>query len=96
MLQQVGIPHRLCVCFCGFNIVILSGLFTALFGALFGRWRAAFITLLCIAVYTLLVGAGASVVRAALMGGIALFAVPLGRRQVERYHAEQSAPGWWS
>jgi hypothetical protein len=32
----------------------------------------------------LLVGAGASAVRAALMGGIALFAAQLGRRQVER------------
>jgi competence protein ComEC len=52
-----------------------------LFGFFFGRWRAAFLTLLCIAVYTLMVGAGASAVRAALMGGIALFAVQLGRRQ---------------
>lgn len=35
----------------------------------------------CIAVYTVLVGAGASVVRAALMGGLTLFAAQLGRRQ---------------
>ena len=77
--QDSGTAHIIAIS--GFNIVILSGLFTALFGALFGRWRGAFIALLCIAVYTLLVGAGASVVRAALMGGISLFAVQLGRRQ---------------
>jgi competence protein ComEC len=40
------------------------------------------IALDCITVYTLLVGAGASVVRAALMGGLTLLAAQLGRRQV--------------
>jgi competence protein ComEC len=77
--QDSGTAHIIAIS--GFNIVILCGLFTALFGLLFGRWRGAFLTLLCIAMYTLLVGAGASAVRAALMGGIALFAVQLGRRQ---------------
>jgi competence protein ComEC len=59
----------------------LSGLFAAVFGRLLGRWRGAIVALTCIAVYTLLVGAGASVVRAALMGGLTLFAAQLGRRQ---------------
>ena len=63
------------------NIAILAGLFAALFTRLFGRWRGAIATLACIGVYTLLVGAGASVVRAALMGGLTLFAAQLGRRQ---------------
>jgi competence protein ComEC len=64
----------------GFNIAILSGLFAAVFGRLLGRWRGAIVALTCIAVYTLLVRAGASVVRAALMGGLTLFAAQLGRR----------------
>jgi competence protein ComEC len=49
---------------------------------LLGRWRGAIVALACITVYTLLVGAGASVVRAALMGGLTLLAAQLGRRQV--------------
>jgi len=56
-------------------------LFAALFSRLLGRWRGAVVALACIAVYTLLVGAGASVVRAALMGGLTLLAAQIGRRQ---------------
>jgi len=74
-------PHPFYFCFYGFNIAILAGLFTTLFGRVLGRWRGAVAALFCIAVYTLLVGAGASVVRAALMGGLSLFAAQLGRRQ---------------
>jgi competence protein ComEC len=59
----------------------------ALFSRLFGsgefgvRWAAVF-ALLGIALYTILVGADAAVVRAAIMGGLALFATLVGRRQV--------------
>jgi competence protein ComEC len=77
--QDSGTAHIIAIS--GFNIAILSALFATLFSRLLGRWRGAITALACIAVYTLLVGAGASVVRAALMGGLTLFAVQLGRRQ---------------
>ncbi len=77
--QDSGTAHIIAIS--GFNIAILSALFATLFSRLLGRWRGAIAALACIAVYTLLVGAGASVVRAALMGGLTLFAVQLGRRQ---------------
>ncbi len=78
--QDSGTAHIIAIS--GFNIAILSGLFATLFSRLLGRWRGAVVALACIAVYTLLVGAGASVVRAALMGGLTLLAAQLGRRQV--------------
>lgn len=78
--QDSGTAHIIAIS--GFNIAILSGLFATLFSRLLGRWRGALVALVIIAIYTLLVGAGASVVRAALMGGLTLFATQLGRRQV--------------
>ena len=71
--------RRLCVCFCGFNISILASLLMKGFVRLLGRWRGALVAVLAIAFYTLLVGAGASVVRAAIMGGLSLFARQVGR-----------------
>jgi competence protein ComEC len=65
----------------GFNISILAGLFVAAFGRLLGRRWGALAAILGIAFYTLLVGAEASVVRAAIMGGLGLFGRQLGRRQ---------------
>ncbi len=63
---------------------MLAGLFSSLFGRLLGGRRrvlAAVLSAASIALYTVLVGATASVVRAALMGGLGLFARQLGRRQ---------------
>jgi hypothetical protein len=37
--QQVEEKHRLCVCFCGFNIGIVSALFSTFFGKLLGMKR---------------------------------------------------------
>ncbi len=68
----------------GFNIGIVSALFSTLFGKLLGvkrRIAAAGLSALGILFYTILVGAGASVVRAAIMGGLSLFACQIGRRQ---------------
>ena len=48
---------------------ILAALFSKIFTSLLGRWRGALAAGIVIALYTLLVGASASVVRAALMGG---------------------------
>jgi hypothetical protein len=52
----------------------LAGLFFKIFNRLLGRWRGALAAGIGIALYTLLVGAGPSVVRAAIMGGWSLFA----------------------
>ncbi|HEX9029779.1 MAG TPA: ComEC/Rec2 family competence protein, partial [Anaerolineales bacterium] len=68
----------------GFNIGIVAALFSTLFGKLLGskrRMLAAGLSASGILVYTILVGASASVVRAAVMGGLSLFAVQIGRRQ---------------
>ncbi|MCK4900343.1 MAG: ComEC/Rec2 family competence protein, partial [Anaerolineales bacterium] len=65
----------------GFNITILAALFAMIFGRLLGRWRGAMAALVAIAIYTILVGADAAVVRAAIMGGLTLFAAQIGRRQ---------------
>jgi len=63
----------------GFNIAIISGLFYQVFRRWFGPRRAVWPSIAGIALYTLLVGASASVVRAAIMGGIYLLGRYLGR-----------------
>jgi len=59
----------------------VAGLFVALFGRLLGRWRGMLAAFLAIALYAGLAGATPSVVRAAIMGGLSVLAVQLGRRQ---------------
>jgi len=63
----------------GFNITILSGLFAGLAGRLFNRRRAILVAVAGVVVYTILVGASAAVVRAALMGLLYLWGQYLGR-----------------
>jgi competence protein ComEC len=65
----------------GFNVTLVSGLFSMIFGRLLGARRGAVVALLGISVYTVLVGGDASVVRAAILGGLSLFAAQVGRRQ---------------
>jgi competence protein ComEC len=65
----------------GFNITLLAGLFMAVLAHPLGRWRGTLVSMGLIGVYTLLVGANASVVRAAIMGILSLFATQIGRRQ---------------
>jgi competence protein ComEC len=77
--RDTGTAHIIAIS--GFNMAIVAGLFMRLFGRLFGRWRGALVAVLGIVVYTLLVGGEPSVVRAAIMGGLAVFAQQLGRRQ---------------
>jgi competence protein ComEC len=80
--KDTGTSHVIAIS--GFNITILAGLFSTLFGRVLGRKRrflAAALSGIMIALYTVLVGAQAAVVRAALMGGLALFARQLGSRQ---------------
>ena len=78
--QDTGTSHIIAIS--GFNITIIAGLFYALFSRLLGRYKGAALAVLGIVLYTLLVGASPSVLRAALMGGLSLFASQLGRRQV--------------
>jgi competence protein ComEC len=77
--EATGTTHIIAIS--GFNIAILAGLFTLLFSRLVGRWWGALLAAVGIALYTILVGAGASVVRAAVMGWLSLLAVQIGRRQ---------------
>lgn len=76
--SATGTSHLIAIS--GFNIAILAGAITAVAFRLWGRWRGTLVTVLLLALYTLLVGASGSVVRAALMGGLALLARQVGRR----------------
>lgn len=70
--RNTGMTHIIAIS--GFNIAILAGILVGLSDPLFGRRGAVVVTLLGLTLYTLLVGADASVVRAAIMGGIYLVA----------------------
>ena len=77
--KDTGTTHIIAIS--GFNITIIAGLFISLFGNLFGKRNGSIIAMFGIAIYTILVGADAAVVRAALMGGLGLLGRQLGRRQ---------------
>ncbi len=65
----------------GFNITIIASIFISALGRQLGARWGAIAAGVAIAVYTVFVGAGASVVRAALMAGLVLLARRLGRRE---------------
>lgn len=77
--KNTGTAHIIAIS--GFNISIIAGIFFAFFSKFLGPRRGAVLAILGIAFYTLLVGADAAVVRAAIMGGLALLAKQVGRRQ---------------
>ena len=76
--KDTGTAHIIAIS--GFNIAIIAGLFFTLFSRVLGQLRGSILAILGIALYTFLVGADAAVVRAAIMGGIALLIRLLGRR----------------
>lgn len=76
--RDSGTSHIIAIS--GFNMAIVAGLFAVLASRWLGRRRGALAALLAIVLYTLLVGAGASVVRAAIMSGLSLLAAQIGRR----------------
>ncbi len=78
--KDTGTAHIIAIS--GFNIAIIAGIFILLFSRLFGPRRGAVAAVLGIAFYTFLVGADPSVVRAALMGSLSVFALQVGRRQL--------------
>ncbi|MBU1660894.1 MAG: ComEC/Rec2 family competence protein [Chloroflexi bacterium] len=77
--KNTGTSHVIAIS--GFNITIVAGLFATFFGRFLGPQKGAVAAVIGIAIYTLLVGADPAVVRAAIMGGFALFARQVGRRQ---------------
>jgi len=66
--RRTGTTHIIAIS--GFNIALLIGMLLALANPFFGPRRAAWVPLIGVAVYTLLVGADAAVVRAAIMGSL--------------------------
>jgi competence protein ComEC len=77
--ENTGTSHIIVIS--GFNITIIAGLFVLVFGKLLGHLRGALAAAIAIVIYTILVGADPAVVRAAIMGWVALLAWLVGRRQ---------------
>lgn len=76
--KRAGLTHIIAIS--GFNISIISlVLFTGLIYLGLNRYRSFYITLAGIFLFVIFVGASASVVRAAVMGGLVLLAKYLGR-----------------
>jgi competence protein ComEC len=78
--KVTGTSHIIAIS--GFNIAIIVGIFTASFGRIFGARRGAILAIFGVILYTIMVGAMASVVRAAIMGTLGILAQQLYRRQV--------------
>ncbi len=78
--QDTGTSHIIAIS--GFNIAIVAAVLVLLFGRLFGKNWGGLLAILGILFYTILVGASPSVVRAAIMGTLSVFAVMLGRRNL--------------
>lgn len=77
--KNTGTAHIIAIS--GFNISIIAGLFVTFFSRFMGPRRGALLAVIGIVFYTILVGGDAAVVRAAIMGSLALFAKQVGRRQ---------------
>ena len=77
--RETGTTHIIAIS--GFNITIVAGLFSRTFSRILNPRKAALAAVIGIGLYTILVGADAAVVRAAVMGGLSIFAQQIGRRQ---------------
>ena len=64
----------------GFNMAILAGLVSRLFTKRWGARRGGLLAILVLGIYTVFVGASASVVRAAIMGSYAILGALIARR----------------
>ena len=76
--KTTGTTHVLVIS--GYNIAFLAGILTAMGHRLVGKRKATPFVLAGIAMYTVLVGADAAVVRAAFMGGLYVLALHYGRQ----------------
>ena len=77
--RETGTTHIIAIS--GFNMTIVAGLFSRFFSRVLSQRQGALAAVIGISLYTLLVGADAAVVRAAVMGGLSIFAGQIGRRQ---------------
>ncbi|MGQ9573115.1 MAG: ComEC/Rec2 family competence protein [Dehalococcoidia bacterium] len=77
-LNDTNTSHLIAVS--GYNVTLVAGLFIAGLAWLIGRRPAAWLALLAIAAYAVLVGGQPSVQRAAIMGGMYVVATALGRQ----------------
>ena len=77
--QLTGMTHIIAIS--GFNITILAGLFSHVFTRFLGHRSGALAAAIAIAAYTLMVGAEAAVVRAAIIGTLGVLGSLFGRRQ---------------
>ena len=75
--RTTGTAHIIAIS--GFNISVVAAVLMSALGSVLGQRRARPLALLGIAAYTVLAGADASVVRAALMGALVIVAQGLGR-----------------
>jgi competence protein ComEC len=76
--NDTGTSHLLAVS--GYNVTLVAGLFVATLAWLIGRRPAAWLALGAIVGYAFLVGGQPSVLRAAVMGGLYVVAMALGRQ----------------
>lgn len=77
--RQTGTSHIIVIS--GFNITVIAALFTLVFSKLLGVRKGFLLAIIGIIIYTLLVGSNPAVVRAAILGIIALLGHQLGRQQ---------------
>jgi competence protein ComEC len=77
--RATGTTHIIAIS--GFNISILAALLSSIFYRLFGARKGAVVTVVALFFYVILTGASPSVIRAAIMGSLGLFASLVGRRQ---------------
>ncbi len=76
--DDTGTRHIIAIS--GFNITVLAGALAAVARRLFSKRASLFIALVGIILYAVLVGGEATVVRAAIMGSLALIAILFGRQ----------------
>lgn len=76
--RLTGTSHIIAIS--GFNMSVLAGLVSLFFTRQFGRKRGAMLTIVLLGGYSLLVGASASVVRAAFMGSYAVLGHSISRK----------------
>ncbi|RPI99918.1 MAG: ComEC family competence protein, partial [Chloroflexi bacterium] len=76
--NQTGTAHIIAIS--GANMIIVIGVLMGLLQPSLGRKRAGWVTLVGITFYTVFVGADPAVMRAAVMGALALIAAQSGRR----------------
>ncbi len=77
--QDTGTAHIIAIS--GFNMTLISGLFAVVFGRLLGSKRGVAAALTGVALYVLMLGANAAVLRAAIMSSLSLIARQFGRAQ---------------